>query len=607
MDWLIREWRRTLIGLLPVVLVLVACTGATDDVSNKAEVAARQEEPATEDPAAVENLDKIRAMSSDQSFKYRTINVRLTDDGFQPTSLSLPVGQRVKLVVRNHGDTEHHYRIVGLAPGDLRWRQTGEVTNQDNEHLDHHPGAAYVPYRSASKAGIKPTGDEVHAFAEGHGLDVVLFIPTNTGTFEVQDPLHPEIVGQVTVFMPETAQAQKFEQARLRTQELLRTTSLTKYVGVYDINLEVLYAPPAYFAMAVDETGVARYAPDKFYIFLVTETIHEGEALPETLLPATLRVDGQEMTPFDSKTLIGSSHHRTSVVRFARAVGEQAPHELELLIADAGPVSWSLADISDSVSTESVGWSVFGLSWALLLPGLVGMLAALGPCLTQLVVYYMATLTGVGMEVLQDEATRAVQRRRVLRTAIFFSLGFTVVYTAGGAIAGMIGQSLQSLGLLETLNRPLSMVAGAVILLLGWRVIVNARAPLVCKLPLASRVRSESGTGLWGSMMTGVAFAFGCLSCFGATVLTVLLLYIGASGSVLQGTFIMFVFSLGLTAPFLLAALALGRILPLFSRLERVSPWLGLASGTVMIGFGLLMVTYRFHVVSSLIYRWLFI
>lgn len=600
MERLIRGWRRVLVGLLPVVLVLVACTGVTS-VSNKAEVAAPQE-----DPAAVVNLDKLRAISSDQPLEYLTINVRITDDGFQPASIFIPVGRRVKLVVRNHGMAEHHYRIVGLVPGDLRWRQTDAVTDEDEEHLDHHPGASYVPYRSTSKAGIKPTGDEVHAFAAGRALDVVLFIPTNTGTFAVQDPLHPEIVGKVTVFTPETAQAQEFEEARLRTLELLRTTSLTQYDGVYDIKFEVLYAPPAYFAMAVDEEGVARYAPEEFYIFLISETIHEGEALPETPPPATLRVDGQEMAPFDVKTLLGSSHHRTSVLRFAHAVGER-PQGLELLIDDANPVRWDLADISDNISTESVGWSAFGLSWALLLPGLAGMLAALGPCLTQLVVYYMATLTGVSMEVLQDEAARAAQRWRVLRTAIFFSLGFTIVYTAGGAIAGIIGQSLQSLGLLETLNRPLSMAAGVIILLLGWRVAVNARAPLVCDLPLASKVRSESGTGLWGSMMTGIAFAFGCLSCFGATVLTVLLLYIGASGSVLQGTFIMFVFSLGLTVPFLLAALALGRILPLLSRLERAAPWLGLASGAVMIGFGLLMVTYQFHVVSSLIYRWLFI
>lgn len=611
MDWLIiRGWRSVLIGLLPIVLVLGACTATSDDGSHQMEAVAPHGEAAAGDPAAVVNLEKLRAVSSDQPLEYQTINMRITDAGYQPAAISIPLGQRVKLVVRNHGRTEHHYRIMGLVPGDLRWRVPAEMseeemTSEEDNHDLHHAGA-FVSMRSASPAGIQPTGKEVHAYAQGGGLDVVLFIPTNQGIFEVQDPLHPEIVGQVTVFMPETAQAQTFEHVRLRTQELLRTTALTKYHGNADINLEVLYTPPAYFAMAVDEEAAARYAPDKFYVFLVSETMHEGESLPDSLPPATLRVDGQEIDLFDVNSLIGSSHHRTSILRFAYSKAE-APQAMELLIADADPLRWNPADISYTVSTESAGWSVFGLSWALLLPGLGGMLAALGPCLTQLVVYYIATLTGVGMEVLEDQSARSTHRGRILRTAIFFSLGFTVVYTAGGAVAGVIGQSLQSLGLLETFNRPLSVISGLAILVMAWRVIVNARAPLVCNLPLASKTRSASGTGLWGAMMTGIAFAFGCLSCFGATVLTVLLLYIGASGSVFQGAFIMFVFSLGLTVPFLLGALAIDRLVPFLRRAERVAPWLGLASGVVMIGFGLLMITYRFHVVSSLIYGWLFI
>lgn len=611
MFWLlIRRWRSILIGLLPIVLVLAACTATTDEGSSQAGASVQQGEAANGDPAAVVNLEKLRAVSSDQPLDYKTINVRITDDGYQPASLSIPLGQRVKLVVRNHGRTEHHYKIVGLVPGDLRWRVPAEMseeemTSEEDNHDLHHAGA-FVSMRSASPAGIQPTSHEVHAYAEGGGVDVVLFIPTNSGTFTVQDPLHPEIVGQVTVFVPEATQAQDFEHVRLRTQELLRTTDLTQSNGGIAMHLEVLYTPPAYFAMAVDEKAAARYEPDEFYVFLVSETIHEGESLPENPPPATLRVDGQDLKLFDVSSLIGSSHHRTSIIRFAHSQAE-TPQALELRIADADPLSWNLAAIADNVATEPAGWSVFGLSWALLLPGLGGMLAALGPCLTQLVVYYIAALTGVGMEVLDDEQARSAQRGRILRTAIFFSLGFTVVYTAGGAVAGVIGQSLQSLGLLETFNRPLSVLSGLVILVMAWRVIVNARAPLVCNLSLASKTRSASGTGLWGSMMTGVAFAFGCLSCFGATVLTVLLLYIGASGSVLQGAFIMLVFSLGLTVPFLLGALAIDQIVPLLRRAERVAPWMGLASGVVMIGFGILMITYRFHVVSSLIYRWLFI
>lgn len=599
---LIRGWPRVLVGLLLAVLVLVACSGATGE-SGVTPV------PQGEPTPVVDLEGPDATLLPDQRVMPLTINVVMTDDGFQPSSIFIPVGREARLVVRNHGMTEHHYKVEGLVPGDVLWRApaAASVTEEEDEHLAHHPGASYVPFRSTSRAGIKPTGDEVHAYAAAGGLDVILFTATNTGTFLVQDPLHPEIVGKVKVFASTTSQAQEFEEARLRALELSRTTLLPEYAGVYNIKLEVLYATPAYFAMAVDEEGVARYAPEEFYVFLVSETIHEGETLPESPPPATLRVDGHEIAPSDVKVLVGSSHHRTSVVRFTRSPSvDSNPEELELLIAGAGPVAWKQPGVSESLSPKSVRQPAPRVSWAVLLPGLAGVLAALGPCLTQLVVYYMATLTGVSMEVLQDERARAAQRRRVLRTALFFSLGFTIVYTAGGAMAGVIGQKLQSLGLLETWNRPLSMAAGVVMLLLGWRVAVNARAPLVCRLPLSSRLRSERGTGLLGSMMMGVAFAFGCLSCFGATVLTVLLLYAGASGSVLMGTLMMFIFSLGLTVPFLLAALGMGRILPLLTRLEHTTPWLGLAGGVVMMGFGLLMITYRFHRVSAYIYSLFF-
>ncbi len=186
-----------------MLLLLVACTGTTD-VSNKAEEAVPQEET-----AAVVNLDKFRAISSNQPLEFLTVNVRLTDDGFQPASISIPAGQRVKLVVRNHGKKEHHYRIVGLVPADLLWRlsapKSDMVTDEDeDDHFSHHLDVSYVPYRSASGAGIRPTGDEVHAFAAGGALDVLFFTATNAGTFEAQDPLHPEIVGQVTVLAPPT-------------------------------------------------------------------------------------------------------------------------------------------------------------------------------------------------------------------------------------------------------------------------------------------------------------------------------------------------------------------------------------------------------------------
>lgn len=192
----VRGWRCVLGGIVPVGLLLVACTSAPG-VSNQAGVAAPRAEP-----AAVVNLDEHRATSSDDApVTDLTINVYVTDAGFQPASIFIPVGQEVQLVMRNLGVTEHHFKVLGLVPRDLmRLAKEEAVVGADDEHHAHH-AANLVPFgTSTSSASIRQIGDEVHAYAVAGGMDVIFFTATKTGTFPVQCPLHPGMVGEVAVF-----------------------------------------------------------------------------------------------------------------------------------------------------------------------------------------------------------------------------------------------------------------------------------------------------------------------------------------------------------------------------------------------------------------------
>lgn len=180
---------RVLVCLMPVALafVLAGCSTAAESPSGGSALTPSDE--------SLTSLAALPALA---------LNVDLTDEGFQPPSIFIPVGRRVKLILRNRGTTEHHYRVIGLAPMDPLWRSEPEdmpleegIT--DEEHELHH-NADYVPFRAMSPAGIKPLGDEVHAYAIRGGRDVMYFTATTTGTFSVQCPLHPEMVGQVIVF-----------------------------------------------------------------------------------------------------------------------------------------------------------------------------------------------------------------------------------------------------------------------------------------------------------------------------------------------------------------------------------------------------------------------
>ena len=161
--------------------------------------------------AAVDERGEVPSLEfttglADEISKEMTVSVDLTDQGFQPSTIFVPMGRRVRLVVRNRGTTEHHYRVVGLEPRDLLWHAPEEdtaatdVADDSEDHGQHHTDA-FVPYPFESQAGIRPLGDEVHTYVESRAdVNALIFTPTKRGTFFVECPLHPDIVGKITVF-----------------------------------------------------------------------------------------------------------------------------------------------------------------------------------------------------------------------------------------------------------------------------------------------------------------------------------------------------------------------------------------------------------------------
>ena len=132
-----------------------------------------------------------------------TLNVDITENGYEPADLFIPAGRSVQLVIRNRTTTEHHYRVPGLETTDLLWlaEPVTEIEEgvSEEDHLLHHI-AAYVAWRGTSPSGIKPTLEEIHAYSAGGVNDVIRFTATSLGTFTVEDPLHPELSGTITVF-----------------------------------------------------------------------------------------------------------------------------------------------------------------------------------------------------------------------------------------------------------------------------------------------------------------------------------------------------------------------------------------------------------------------
>ncbi len=211
---------------------------------------------------------------------------------------------------------------------------------------------------------------------------------------------------------------------------------------------------------------------------------------------------------------------------------------------------------------------------------MAGLLSFFSPCVLPLVPPYLCFLAGVSFEELQNDDSHVTGS--VFRTALAFVLGFTTVFVLLGATASFIGQALTQY--LDTL----SMVAGAIILIMGLHFLGVFR---LSWLYASKTVEVKNKPpGVIGGYLVGLAFAFGWTPCVGP-VLAAILFLAGSKDTAWQGAGLLFVYSLGIGLPFLIAALFAGPFMSLMSRAKRQMHLVEKAMGGLLVVTGLLFMT----------------
>ncbi|MBI2185849.1 MAG: sulfite exporter TauE/SafE family protein [Acidobacteria bacterium] len=565
-------------------------------------------------PAGDHVSHSAHAAVSEPSTLDFTVNVAVSDTAILPSSVFVPAGRPVQLVLRSRGSLEHHYRVVGLVPDAVSWMailSEGAPAAVSTENHDHH-GRTFVSWRGPSPAGIRPSGREVHAYVSGERrVDAVLFTATETGTYVVQCDLHPQQVAHLTVFDAGPAEAGHYVRGvRLQPDPVSRhalTAALTKDLGTVDyggasgVRVEATYAPAEYVTQILGEATPGDLNADEYVAVLLSERLHTAN-LPDVAVPADLRVNGAPVPLIDRRTVADSPHHRATVYRFARDASFGTGHQMMTLhLASGQEATWHLPLVLPRTTGESATGG-FADQWALVLALLGGMLAAMWPCLFQLTVYFIPALAGVAMQ--NGGPQGGSRRRQVLTAAFYFILGFTFIYTATGALIGYAAGRLGSTGEFEAWQRYIGVAAGLVVLGLALRVAAKVRAPLVCRMPVLSRMAHSGAPATRLEMMVaGLAFATGCMTCFGSALVVGMVVYVGLAQSAFYGAMVLFLFSLGMGIPLVIAAMAMARALPLLLKLERAVPWMGLASAALMAAFGLLLISGNYMAVSEWTYR----
>lgn len=221
---------------------------------------------------------------------------------------------------------------------------------------------------------------------------------------------------------------------------------------------------------------------------------------------------------------------------------------------------------------------------------LAGLISFLSPCVLPLVPPYLCFLGGTTFDQLTGEGEVPPDvYREVVLAAIAFVLGFTTVFVSLGATATAIGQLIASN--LDILAK----IAGAAIIVVGLHFLGILKLPFLYREFRSHAVSAPAG--MLGAYLVGLAFAFGWTPCIGP-VLAAILAVAAGEDSVSKGVSLLFVYSMGLGIPFVLAALAFGPFMGFLTRFRKHLGRVEKVMGGLLVVTGIMFMTGSMNLVA---------
>lgn len=250
------------------------------------------------------------------------------------------------------------------------------------------------------------------------------------------------------------------------------------------------------------------------------------------------------------------------------------------------------------IINEKITYSLVEFGIALIASSFIaGLFTFFAPCTLPLVPAFLGVISGVSPEELKDPESAKHLRGKIVANAIFYVLGFSLVFILFGVAFSFLGQIYLVRIWLQRLGGILVIIFGLVLLglfnvpfLSGEKQI---RAPKL--------LQSVSKTN---SFILGALFSLGWSPCVGPLLGGILLLASGLD-TVLQGAFLLVVFSLGFAIPFLLTALLIGKAFSAFGRWSPALKVINIIIGMFLVGLGILLISDQFAPVSNQFRGWL--
>ena len=223
---------------------------------------------------------------------------------------------------------------------------------------------------------------------------------------------------------------------------------------------------------------------------------------------------------------------------------------------------------------------------------IAGLLSFLSPCILPIVPFYLSYLAGVGMNQIsaQSEVSGAVRLRAFL-AACCFALGVITVFVGLGATATVFGS------LVREYFDILRWLAAAIIIAMGLHFLGVIRIGFLYR-QFRADTADTSNVGLLGAFVIGLAFAFGWTPCVGP-VLAAILFTAAGQETADQGALLLLTYGLGMTLPFIVAALFIGPFMVWMARFRRHLGLIEKLMGALLILFGVLIATNSINIIAQ--------
>ena len=211
---------------------------------------------------------------------------------------------------------------------------------------------------------------------------------------------------------------------------------------------------------------------------------------------------------------------------------------------------------------------------------LEGIITFISPCILPMIPIYI-TYFAHGQE----------NKRKTIINALGFVLGFTIVFVAMGAFAGILG------GLLIRYDTAVNIVTGLIVVIFGLNFMGAIKIGFLNKTRKAD-VEIKSA-GFWSSVLFGIVFSIGWTPCVGAFLGSALMLA-SQQGTAVKGIIMLVLYSIGLGIPFVLSAFLIDKLKGLFDVIKRNYRTINIVSGGLLVVIGVMMMTGLFGYVVRL-------